>query len=180
MRRLSKVTVPASEIKHHLEVKGQLFIGCNVFDSEPWAGLYFSWVFVLISKARLTDSVWKQKYRGMDLNRMFFFPQSKVALFSSCWIEKYFHVLGEPRAIKTDKRKIRGLVASRFTWFVFLLSSLCCFTDRVAWDCFQTRNYARKFRFRYNLRYIHRYSVLLNNLHRIKPAYIRVLSTCCL
>lgn len=35
MSRLSKVTVPASEIKRHLEVKGQLFIGCNVFDSEP-------------------------------------------------------------------------------------------------------------------------------------------------
>lgn len=35
MSRLPKVTVPASKIKHHLEVKGQLFIGCNVFNSEP-------------------------------------------------------------------------------------------------------------------------------------------------
>lgn len=180
MSRLSKVTVPASEIKHHLEVKGQLFIGCNVFDSEPWAGLYFSWVFVLISKARLTDSVWKQKYRGVDLNRMFFFPESKVAVFFSCWTEKYFHVLGGSRAIKTDKRKICGLVASQFTWFIFLLSSRRCFTDHVAWDCFQTQNYARKYRFRYNPRYIHRYLVLLNNLYWIKPAYIKVLSTCCL
>lgn len=179
MSRLSKVTVPASEIKHHLEVKGQVFIGCNVFDSQPWAGLYFSWVFVLISKARLTDSVWKQKYGGMDLCWMLFFPESKVVLFFSCWTKKYFHVLEGSRAIKTDKRKICGLMSSQFRWFIFLLSSLCCFTDCVAWDCFQTHKYARKYRFRYNPRYIHRHLVLLNNLYWIKPTYIKVLSTCC-
>lgn len=106
-----------------------------------------------------------KKYRGMDLKRMLFFPELKVVLVVSCWTEKYFHILEGSRAIKTDKKKFCGLVASQFTWFIFLLSSLCCFTDHVAWDCFQTQNYARKYRFRYNPRYIHRSLVLLNNVY---------------